>query len=113
MYLLSDLYIFHAIVSICVVVCTSLAAAVANAILYHHRSVTYGIMTGLGTIDRMKSQDTLSDEPPLQLKDVFGIGLQITWFFPTDPLFEDYDRVLGYSMPQRLLREGGDNNIPC
>jgi len=29
-----------------------------------------------------------------------------TWPFPFwDPVFEDYDRVMGYTMPQRLDRE--------
>jgi hypothetical protein len=84
-----------------------------NTMSIHERSVTYSIMTGLGTIDRMKSGDTLPDEAPTQLEDVFGIGLRIAWLLPTDPLFADFDRVLGYSMPQRLLREGGDQNSIC
>ncbi|KAL7521880.1 hypothetical protein ACHAWX_006572 [Stephanocyclus meneghinianus] len=78
-------------------------------------NITYGLMTGTGTIDRIKARESysLSDERPIRLEDVFGIGLRLTWLFPTDPLFSDYDRVLGYSMPQRLLREGGDNNSIC
>ena len=69
----------------------------------------------MGTIDRIKARESycLSDERPIRLEDVFGIGLRLTWLFPTDPVFSDYDRVLGYSMPQRLLREGGDNNSTC
>ena len=79
------------------------------------RSVTHGVMTGLGTIDRMKTKEsnTLPDDSPVQLEDIFGIGLRITWLLPTDPLFADYDRVLGYSMPQRLLREGCDHGSIC
>eukprot|EP00804_Cyclotella_cryptica_P009238 CCRYP_016745-RB/>CCRYP_016745-RB protein AED:0.10 eAED:0.10 QI:911/1/1/1/1/0.9/10/1749/181 len=75
-------------------------------------NITYGIMTGMGTIDRIKARASYPspDEHPLTLQDIFGIGLRMTWLLPTDPLFADYDRVLGYSMPQRLLREGGDNN---
>lgn len=46
-----------------------------------------------------------SDEEPIPLKDVFGIAGYHTWPFPVDPVFDDYDRVMGYSMPQRLLRE--------
>merc|ERR1719457_124873 len=72
-------------------------------------NVTYGIMTGIGTIDRLKKKamDTMqdSDEEPIHLKDVFGIAGYHTWFLPIDPVFEDYDRVLGFSTPQRLLRE--------
>jgi len=72
-------------------------------------NVTYGLMTGIGTIDRLKKKamDTMlqSEEEPILLKDVFGIAGYHTWFLPIDPVFEDYDRVMGYSTPQRLLRE--------
>jgi len=72
-------------------------------------NVTYGLMTGIGTIDRLKKKATntmsQSDEEPIALKDVFGIAGYHTWPFPIDPVFEDYDRVMGYSTPQRLLRE--------
>ena len=72
-------------------------------------NVTYGIMTGIGTIDRLKKKamDTMQDseEEPIALVDIFGIAGYHTWFLPIDPVFEDYDRVLGFSTPQRLLRE--------
>lgn len=72
-------------------------------------NVCYGLMTGIGTIDRLKKKasNTMveSDEEPIPLKDVFGIGSYWTWPLPIDPIFDDYDRVLGYSTPQRLLRE--------
>ena len=69
-------------------------------------------MTGMGTIDRIKSREAvqLPDEPPMLLEDIFGIGLRILWLLPTDPLFADYDEVMGYSMPQRLLREGDERS---
>ena len=45
-----------------------------------------GIMTGIGTIDRLKKKamDTmhLSEEEPIPLKEIFGIGGYYTWFFP-------------------------------
>ena len=66
-------------------------------------------MTGIGTIDRLKKKamDTmmLAEEEPIPLKDVFGIAGYHTWFLPIDPVFDDYDRVMGFSTPQRLLRE--------
>jgi hypothetical protein len=66
-------------------------------------------MTGIGTIDRLKKKATntmgQSDEEPILLKDVFGIQGWHTWLFPVDPIFEDYDVVMGYCMPQRLDRE--------
>jgi hypothetical protein len=72
-------------------------------------NVIYGVMTGIGTIDRLKKKamDTmlLSEEEPIALKDIFGIAGYHTWFIPIDPIFEDYDRVVGFSTPQRLLRE--------
>jgi hypothetical protein len=71
--------------------------------------VTYGLMTGIGTIDRLKKKATntmsQSDEEPIALKDVFGIAGYHTWLLPVDPVFEDYDRVMGFSTPQRLVRE--------
>jgi len=72
-------------------------------------NVCYGLMTGIGTIDRLKKKATntmsQSDEEPTPLKDVFGIAGYHTWPFPVDPVFDDYDRVMGYSTPQRLVRE--------
>ena len=72
-------------------------------------NVCYGIMTGIGTIDRLKKKATntmnASDEEPIPLKEIFGIAGYHTWPFPVDPVFEDYDRVMGFSMPQRLARE--------
>jgi hypothetical protein len=72
-------------------------------------NVTFGLMTGIGTIDRLKKKasDTIGDavEEPIPLKDVFGIGPYWTYLFPIDPLFDNYDQVVGFSTPQRLLRE--------
>jgi hypothetical protein len=72
-------------------------------------NVTYGIMTGIGTIDRLKkkAQNAMhtSDEEPIPLTHIFGIAGYHTWPFPIDPVFPDYDLVMGYSTPQRLLRE--------
>jgi hypothetical protein len=72
-------------------------------------NVIYGILTGIGTIDRLKKKatSTMNDsiEEPVPLIDIFGIGPWWTWPFPMDPLFEDFDAVIGYSTPQRLLRE--------
>lgn len=72
-------------------------------------NVCYGIMTGIGTIDRLKKKATntmsQSDEEPVVLTDVFGVAGLWSWFLPIDPVFDDYDRVMGYTMPQRLDRE--------
>ncbi|KAL9184391.1 hypothetical protein ACHAXT_002477 [Thalassiosira profunda] len=80
-------------------------------------NVTFGVMTGSGTIDRLKRKfdGTIdnADEAPLDLVDVFGIGGYATWFLPVDPIFPDHDKVLGFSVPQRLLREGNENTSIC
>ena len=72
-------------------------------------NVQYGIITGIGTIDRLKKKATntthQSDEEPLLLADIFGMGSWYTWCLPVDPIFPDYDRVMGFTMPQRLDRE--------
>jgi len=72
-------------------------------------NVVYGLMTGIGTIDRLKKKATGtindSDEESVPLKNVFGIGPYWTWALPVDPIFGDYDHVMGFSTPQRLLRE--------
>lgn len=72
-------------------------------------NVVYGLMTGVGTIDRLKKKaaGTMADsaEEPIPLTDVFGIAPYWQWPLPMDPKFNDYDRVMGYSTPQRLLRE--------
>lgn len=72
-------------------------------------NVVYGIMTGIGTIDRLKKKatGTMSDseEECIPLVHIFGIGPLCTWPFPVDPIYPDFDLVMGYSTPQRLLRE--------
>lgn len=72
-------------------------------------NVVYGILTGIGTIDRLKKKATNSMnqslEEPVPLINIFGIGPLWTWPLPMDPLFEDFDEVMGYATPQRLLRE--------
>jgi len=73
-------------------------------------NVTFGVMTGVGTIDRlkMKADNTwnLAEDEPMELRDIFGVGDYWTWALPFfDPVFEDYDLAMGYSTPQRLLRE--------
>jgi hypothetical protein len=82
-------------------------------------NVTFGVMTGSGTIDRLKrrygeaTDQQFDADNPIALVDIFGIGSFLTCLLPTDPIFPDHDRVLGYSMPQRLLREGNENTSIC
>jgi palmitoyltransferase ZDHHC3/7/25 len=71
-------------------------------------SVLYAVVTGVGTIDRLKRKATdtwhLSTDKPMPLTDIFGIASRATWWLPADPVFDDYDRVMGYATLQRLLR---------
>ena len=58
---------------------------------------------------RISKTEHHADEPPLDFEDIFGVGSKLGWFLLVDPIFPDHDRVLGFSMPQRLLREGNEN----
>ena len=73
-------------------------------------NVVFAILTGASTIDRlkMKANNTWNEamQTEVPLKDVFGIGPLWTWGVPFDPIFDDFDRVMGYSTRQRLLRRG-------
>lgn len=79
-------------------------------------NVTYGVMTGIGTIDRLKRKASntmvICDNEPVPMEDIFGVQGYWLWWIPIDPVFRDYDRVLGYSTPQRLLREQQRNRQP-
>ena len=81
-------------------------------------NVTFGVMTGSGTIDRLKRKyggenEYEPDDPPLEFSDIFGIGSTLSCLLPIDPVFPDQDKVLGFSTTQRLLREGNDNTSVC
>jgi len=81
-------------------------------------NVTFGVMTGSGTIDRLKRKyggenEYEPDDPPLEFSDIFGIGSTLSCLLPIDPVFPDHDRVLGFSTTQRLLRERNDNTSVC
>ena len=42
------------------------------------------------------------DDEPILLKDCWAVVVLV---FPLDPIFEDYDLIMGYCTTQRLLRE--------
>lgn len=71
-------------------------------------SLVYSLYTGIGTVDRLKKKATdvwhETTEEPIPFSEIFGIAPVWTWPFPVDPIFDDYDRVMGYATPQRLLR---------
>jgi|Transcript_12445 palmitoyltransferase ZDHHC3/7/25 len=55
----------------------------------------YAVLTGIGTIDRMKRHTRHLHHMPVRWLDVFGIDA--AWIAPIDPKFQDRDRVLGYT----------------
>eukprot|EP00553_Chaetoceros_curvisetus_P001919 CAMPEP_0204618974 /NCGR_PEP_ID=MMETSP0717-20131115/5466_1 /ASSEMBLY_ACC=CAM_ASM_000666 /TAXON_ID=230516 /ORGANISM="Chaetoceros curvisetus" /LENGTH=388 /DNA_ID=CAMNT_0051632845 /DNA_START=123 /DNA_END=1289 /DNA_ORIENTATION=+ len=93
------------LVRIMTCLCIGAMLFVSNMIV----AMFWGIMTGMGTIDRMKKHELgtfdQSIEEPMPWTDVFGIGAYWTWLLPMDPLFDDHDRVTGYATAHRLLRE--------
>ena len=101
-------YLVRLMTLICVVAVVFVSSMLMN--------VLWGIMTGIGTIDRMQrfrdNSFDKSDDAPISLFDIFGIGPLYTWFIPTDPLIPDFDRLMGYSSSTRLLREEGLREKP-
>ncbi len=94
------------LVRIMTLLCIGALCFTSNMIM----NVLWSMFTGLGTIDRMKMNEfhlnsVSSDQAPIPWKHVFGIDHYYTWFLPIDPVFEDYDKVMGFSTVSRLLRE--------
>ena len=71
-------------------------------------NVIYGIMTGTGTIDRLKQKADatwhLSDEDPTPLTHIWGTGPILGWFLPIDPVWEDFGKLHGYGTTQHALQ---------
>jgi len=67
-------------------------------------NVIYGLLSGIGTIDRMKKKVmktmNISDEPPILLMDVWGIGPWWHWPLPIDPIFSDVGHVMQWRIKQ-------------
>jgi len=60
----------------------------------------YGLVTGVGTIDRMKlKSEYLPDEEPIPFNHVFG-DQWYTHLIPTDPVWENPEAVLHYRICQ-------------
>lgn len=68
----------------------------------------FSILTGVGTIDRMrkKAENTWEQttEEATPLESIFGIGPKVLWCLPVDPLFDSYDKIMGFATAQQLLR---------
>jgi palmitoyltransferase ZDHHC3/7/25 len=105
----SEACMFNVVLTQCVRVMTVLSVGAFLFTSSMLMNVVYGIVTGIGTIDRLKKKatGTMSDseEDSIPLRHIFGLAPFYTWPLPVDPIFPDYDVVMGYSTPQRLLRE--------
>lgn len=73
----------------------------------------HGVISGLGTVDRMqrrKKDGRIRGGPedfrPIRWKDIFGDGNKIMWLFPTDPHFRkpQRERILGFREPPAARR---------
>jgi DHHC palmitoyltransferase len=64
-------------------------------------TVQYSILTGVGTVDRLQKkavgQWETATEEPMALRDIFGSAPVWTWWLPTDSIFPNAERVLGYA----------------
>lgn len=73
----------------------------------------HGIITGMGTVDRMQRRrkegrirGTPEDYIPIRWEDIFGNGNKLLWVLPTDPHFRkpQRERILGFREPPAARR---------
>jgi cellulose synthase/poly-beta-1,6-N-acetylglucosamine synthase-like glycosyltransferase len=71
-------------------------------------NVIYGVLTGTGTIDRLKQKADSSwqtaDEEAMRLEDILGTGSILSWFVPVDPLWPDFGKIHGYTTTEQLVQ---------
>lgn len=74
----------------------------------------HGIITGMGTVDRMQRRrkegrvrGRPEDFTPVRWEDIFGCGNRMTWFFPTNPKFrtQQRQRIMGFREPPAARRQ--------
>ena len=58
----------------------------------------YAIVTGIGTIDRMRKRGPKGNFAAVPWVDVFGVDPLPMWFLPTDVKYRDFHRVMGYKV---------------
>lgn len=80
--------------TISIVTLSILALVFVSSMLYNQ---VYAILTGIGTIDRMKRRTRHIHHMPLELTDVFGDDPLYLWFFPINPTFHSEEAVLRYA----------------
>jgi hypothetical protein len=77
--------------------CALMAVAIAtllfvSTMMYNQ---VYAIVTGIGTIDRMRKRGPKGNFAPVPWVDVFGVDPLPMWFLPTDVKYRDFHRVMG------------------
>lgn len=80
--------------------CALMAVAIAtllfvSTMMYNQ---VYAIVTGIGTIDRMRKRGPKGNFAPVPWVDVFGVDPLPMWFLPTDVKYRDFHRVMGYKV---------------
>ena len=77
--------------------CDALAPALESQHADEGRAFTqvYAIVTGIGTIDRMRKRGPKGNFAPVPWVDVFGVDPLPMWFLPTDVKYRDFHRVMG------------------
>jgi len=58
----------------------------------------YAIVTGIGTIDRMRKRGPKGNFAPVPWVDVFGVDPWPLYLLPTDVKYRDFHRVMGYKV---------------
>jgi len=58
----------------------------------------YAIVTGVGTIDRMRKRGPKGNFAPVPWVDVFGVDPWPMYLLPTDVKYRDFHRVMGYKV---------------
>jgi ribosomal protein L40E len=58
----------------------------------------YAIVTGIGTIDRMRKRGPKGNFAPVPWVDVFGVDPWPMYLLPTDVKYRDFHRVMGYKV---------------
>lgn len=72
-----------------------------------------GILTGMGTVDRMqrrrkegRMRGLPKDYAPVRWEDIFGVGCKLFWLLPTNPHFRQTqrERIWGFRVPPASRR---------
>merc|ERR1712070_952046 len=80
----------------CALMAVSIATLMFVATMMYNQ--IYAIVTGIGTIDRMRKRGPKGNFAPVPWVDVFGVDPWPMYFLPTDVKYRDFHRVMGYKV---------------